>query len=121
LETSFDLAPPISWQTVSSGITTNGASFVFTLASIGKSPKQFFRLAFPCAPSPLVLSLQLSNNLVTVSWPSNEFRLETTFDLSPPAMWQTVSNGISNSGELRSFTFTNSAVNTKQFFRLAFP
>jgi fibronectin-binding autotransporter adhesin len=122
LETSYDLAPPITWQTVSSGITTNGASFVFTLASVSsKSPQQFFRLAFPCSSTPLVLSLQLSNHLVTVSWPSNEFRLETTFDLSAPATWQTVSNGINNLGGLRSFSFTNSPGTTKQFFRLAFP
>ena len=94
---------------------------MFTLANAGKSPKQFFRLAFPCSPSPLVLSLQLSNNLVTVSWPSNEFRLETTFDLSPPAAWQTVSSGISNNGGLRVFSFTNGPVTPKQFFRLAFP
>jgi len=121
LETSYDLSPPITWQTVSSGITTNGASFVFTLANVSKSPKQFFRLAFPCSPTPLSLSLQFSNNLVTVSWPSNEFRLETTFDLTPPATWQNVSSGISNIGGLRSFSFTNSPVISKQFFRLAFP
>jgi len=62
---------------VSSGIVTNGASFVLSLASSKAAPKQFFRLAFPCSQTPVTLSLRLSNDLVTVSWPSNAFRLAT--------------------------------------------
>jgi hypothetical protein len=123
LESTFDLGPPVFWQPVTSGITTNGSSFVFSLASISALPKQFFRLAFPCSASPVLasLSIQLSNNLVTVSWPSNVFRLETTFGVAPPVSWQTISNGILNSGSSRTFTFTNNPVVTNQFFRLAFP
>ena len=123
LETTFNLAPPVTWQTVSSGITTNGAAFVFSVPNISAVPQQFFRLAFPCSGSgtPVALSIQLSNNLVTVSWPSNAFRLETTFNLAPPISWQTLSNGIANSGALRSFTFTNNPAVRNQFFRLAFP
>lgn len=121
LETSYDLSPPITWRTVSSGITTNGASFVFSLANVVAAPKQFFRLAFPCSAAPLTLSLQLSNNLVTVSWPSNQFRLETTYALTPPVTWQTLSNNITDSDGLRVLTITNDPGVTNQFFRLAFP
>lgn len=121
LETSYDLASPVTWQTVTGGISTNGASFVFALPNLAAAPKQFFRLAFPCSPVPLTLSLQFSNNLVLVSWPSNEFRLETSFNLTPPVAWQTISNGITDNGAARTFTFTNSPAVPKQFFRLAFP
>jgi len=123
LETTFDLSSPVVWKTVTSGIITNGSSFVFSLANLSALPKQFFRLAFPCstALTPVSLSIQLSNNLVTLSWPSNAFRLETTFSVAPPVSWQTISNGINNSGPLRAFTFTNNPAVTNQFFRLAFP
>ncbi len=121
LETSYDLSPPIIWRTVSSGITTNNGSFVFALANVAAAPKQFFRLAFPCAPVPLLLSLHTSGNLVTVSWPSNEFRLESTFNLAPPVAWQTITAGISNTSTTRTFTFTNSPGIPQQFFRLSYP
>ena len=123
LETAFNLAPPVAWQAVTSGIATNGSSFVFSLTNNPAVPKQFFRLAFPCsgAPAPVSLSIQLSNNVVTVSWPSNSFRLEATLNLASPVSWQTISNGISNSGALRTFTLTNNPSVGKQFFRLAFP
>jgi hypothetical protein len=121
LETSSDLKPPVAWQTVGSGITTNGGSFLFSLPVTPSSAKQFFRLAFPCAPSPVSLSIQVSNQLVTLNWPSNAFRLETTFNLAPPVSWQTISNGISNLGASRTFTFTNNPAVINQFFRLAYP
>jgi hypothetical protein len=121
LETSLDLRAPVAWQTVGSGITTNGGLFLFSLPITSSSAKQFFRLAFPCAPVPVSLNIQISNELVAVSWPSNAFRLETTFNLAPPVSWQTISNGITNVGLLRTFTFTNNPTVTNQFFRLAFP
>jgi hypothetical protein len=121
LETSFDLAAPVTWQTVTGGISTNGTAFGFTLPSLAAAPKQFFRLAFPCAPVPLTLSLELSNNLVMVRWPSNEFRLETSFNLTPPVAWQTISNGLSDHGGQRVLTITNQPSVTNQFFRLAYP
>ena len=121
LETSFDLKPPVAWQTVGNGITTNGGSFVFSVPITSSSAKQFFHLAFPCSPAPVALSIQLSNKLVTVSWPSNAFRLETTFNLAPPVSWQAISNGINNAGQARTFTFTNDSTVTNQFFRLAYP
>ena len=120
LETTFDLKPPVAWQTVGSGITTNGGSFLFSLP-LTPVAKQFFRLAFPCAAAPVALSIQLSNKLVTVSWPSNAFRLETAFNLAPPVSWQTISTGISNIGESRTFTFTNNPSVINQFFRQANP
>jgi hypothetical protein len=121
LETAYDLTPPVLWQPITNTITTSGASFLFSLANPPALAKQFFRLAYPCAPVPVVLALQRSNNLMTLSWPSNAFRLETTFHLAPPVSWQTVNNGISNSGALRTITFTNNPDVTNQFFRLAFP
>ncbi|HEX5218164.1 MAG TPA: hypothetical protein VFZ59_01235 [Verrucomicrobiae bacterium] len=121
LETTFDLSPPVLWKTVSSGISTNGGSFLFSLASNNESSKQFFRLAFPCSVSPAALVLQINNNLVTVSWPSNHYRLETTFNLSPPVAWQPITTGISSTNGLRTFALTNGATVTKQFFRLAYP
>lgn len=121
LETSYDLAPPMTWRTVSSGISTNGASFLFSIANVSGAPKQFFRLAFPCSETPLFLSLQLSNNLVTVSWPSNQFRLETTFSLTPPITWQPLSNGITDTDGQRVLTIPNNPSVTNQFFRLANP
>ena len=123
LETTLDLAPPVFWQTVNSGIAINGDTFVFSLTNNPAIAKQFFRLAFPCstALTPVSLTLQLSNSVVTVIWPSNAFRLETTFNLAPPVAWQTVSNGISDVGAARAFTFTNNPAITNQFFRLAYP
>jgi fibronectin-binding autotransporter adhesin len=123
LETAFDLAPPVFWQPITSGISIRASSFVFSLTNTPGIARQFFRLAFPCSavPAPVSLSIQLSNNLVTVSWPSNAFRLEKAFALAPPASWQTVSQGISNDGPLRTFTFTNNPAITNQSFRLAFP
>ena len=114
---------PVFWQSVASGIVTNASSFVFSLTNQLGIPKQFFRLAFPCStvPAPVSLSIQLSNNLVTVSWPGNPFRLETTFNLAPPVTWQTINSGITNSGALSTFTFTNNSTVTNQFFRLIFP
>jgi T5SS/PEP-CTERM-associated repeat protein len=121
LETTFDLSPPVLWKTVSNGISTNGGSFVFSLASNGEFSKQFFRLAFPCSVSPVALVLQIDNNLVTVSWPSNAFRLETTFNLSPPVAWQPINTGITSTNGVRTFALTNDAAVAQQFFRLAFP
>jgi hypothetical protein len=122
LETAFDVTPPVLWQPVANGIVTNASSFVFSLTNTLGTPKQFFRLAFPCAPAPAPsLFIQLSSNLITVSWPSNAFRLEAALSLAPPVSWQTISNGLSNSGSLRNFTFTNHPAIPNQFFRLAFP
>jgi hypothetical protein len=122
LETAFDVTPPVLWQPVTGGIVTNASSFLFSLTNTLGTPKQFFRLAFPCASAPgPSLFIQLSNNLITLSWPSNAFRLETAFNLLPPISWQTLSNGISNNGSLHAFTLTNNPAIPNQFFRLAFP
>jgi hypothetical protein len=51
---------------------------------------------------------------------SSVFRLETAFNIAPPA-WQTISNGITDSGSLRTFSLANNPAVPNQFFRLAFP
>jgi T5SS/PEP-CTERM-associated repeat protein len=123
LQTTFDVTPPAVWHAVSAGISTNSSSFVFTFTSNPSTPKQFFRLAFPCsaAPTPVALSIQVSNKIITLSWPSTVFRLETAFNLAPPISWQTLSNGITQNGSLSALTFTNNPGIPNQVFRLSFP
>ena len=122
LETTFNLAPPVVWQTVTSGLSTNGASLVLTVTNNPSIPKQFFRLANPCTtPTPVALAFQVSNNVSSVSWPVGSFRLQTTFSLKSPVTWQSVSNGISTVGSFKVFTFTNNPSVTNQFFRLTYP
>ena len=70
---------------------------------------------------PPPVTIQGSGNQVTVSWPINAFRLETTFNLTPSVPWQTITNGLATNGQVCTFTFTNSADIPQQFFRLAFP
>jgi hypothetical protein len=55
-----------------------------------------------------------------IRWPTDAggFLLETSFDLSPPIHWQTVSNGLSDDGALRTFVLTNRPAVPQQFFRL---
>lgn len=122
LETTYDLSPPVVWQQVTSGIVTNGAVYVFSLTNT-TTPKQFFRLAFPCstAPAPVALAMQLNSGQLTVSWPGSAFRLETTFSLAPPVVWQTISDGIQQGEGFSMVTFTNNPNIPSQFFRLTFP
>jgi hypothetical protein len=122
LETTYDLSPPVVWQQVTSGIVTNGAVYVFSLTNT-TTPKQFFRLAFPCstAPAPMALSMQSNSGQMTVSWPDSAFRLETTFSLAPPVVWQTISEGIQQGDGFNTVTFTNHPDIPSQFFRLAYP
>jgi len=75
-------------------------------------------LSFPLPPT---LTIQCASNVFTVSWPSNAFRLETRFNLTPSASWQTISNGLATNGPVCTFTFTNSTDIQEQFFRVAFP
>ena len=122
LETTFNLAPPVVWRTVTSGLSTNGTSLVLTVTNNPSIPKQFFRLANPCTtPTPVALAFQVSNNVSSVSWPVGPFRLQTTFSLKPPVTWQSVSNGISTVGSFKVFSFTNNPSVTNQFFRLTYP
>jgi hypothetical protein len=123
LETTFNLAPPVVWQLVTSGITTNGATLILQVTNTAAVAKQFFRLANPCSsPSPVALAFQVSNNVSSVTWPvAGAFRLQTTFNLAPPISWQGVSNGIATVGANKVFTFTNNPTVTNQFFRLVFP
>jgi hypothetical protein len=74
-------------------------------------------------PSSPTLTIQRTNNVLTMSWSTNagDFRLETAFDLAPPVFWQEITNSISASGDLRTFTLTNDFAVPNQFFRLVFP
>jgi hypothetical protein len=121
LETSADLSLPVYWQPITGGVAINGGNFVLTLPNDPAVAKQFFRLAFPCNTESVTLVVERNNQLVTLTWPSHAFRLETTFNLAPPATWQTVTNGITSTGAGRTFTFTNNPAMTNQFFRLAYP
>ena len=47
LETTSDMTPPVSWQTISNGVTTNGQTCTFAFTNSAGIAKQFFRLAFP--------------------------------------------------------------------------
>jgi hypothetical protein len=47
LERTFSLAPPISWQTISNGLITNGPLLVFPFTISASPPSQFFRLSLP--------------------------------------------------------------------------
>jgi hypothetical protein len=70
----------------------------------------------PPAPT---LSLQFSNNVLLLTWPSNasDFALQTTFNLAPPAIWQPVTNG---TGTNSALIIVNPGI-PEQYFRLAFP
>jgi hypothetical protein len=123
LQTTYNLAPPVVWQPVTSGITTNGATLILQITNTTSIAKQFFRLSNPCSgPTPVALAFQTSNNVSSVTWPDGgAFRLQTAYSLSPPVTWQSVSNGIATLGANKIFTFTNNPSISNQFFRLVSP
>jgi hypothetical protein len=47
LERATNLSPPILWQTISTGITTNGGNKVFVVTNNPALPTLFFRLRSP--------------------------------------------------------------------------
>jgi hypothetical protein len=95
------------------------------LAATATSPTGSTSEFSPCTEVILqpALTVQHSNSVMAVNWSTNasSFRFETTFNLAPPASWQTITTGITANGSSRAFTFTNNAAITDQFFRLTFP
>ena len=55
-----------------------------------------------------------------ISWPTEAlgYVLECTGNLAPPASWQTVTNGITENGTLKSYSVTNEISATNRFYRL---
>jgi hypothetical protein len=47
LQTTYDLAPPMVWQPVTSGITTNGGTLILQVTNTASVTNQFFRLVSP--------------------------------------------------------------------------
>lgn len=103
--TATDVSGNTSEFSAGVGITTNGAaSPSLAIADSGDSGGDTAATA-------------------TVSWPSaaSFFTLETTDSLNPPVRWQTVTSGIVDVSGTKTFTATNSAGSTGQFFRLKKP
>ena len=75
------------------------------------------------APAPVNLAATRSGEMLTIAWPASAlgFALESTDNLSPPVTWQSVTNGITESGGLYSYAVTNNLAETGRFFRLRSP
>jgi hypothetical protein len=71
-------------------------------------------------PQGVLLSISGSNHMYTVSWASaaSGFQLENSASLLPPVQWQTISNGVSDSGVYKSYVFSNATAGGNRFFRL---
>ena len=68
-------------------------------------------------PAPL-LQIELSNDLVTLSWPAwaSNYLLETSGQLGSAGSWVAITNGITLSGQ--AFIFTQSSAGASAFYRL---
>lgn len=81
-----------------------------------------FSVAAPiaAAPSEVSLSMGRSNNTPTISWPSAAagFQLEATASIQSPVQWHTITNGIIDDGNLKTFVIPVGSAPTNQFFRL---
>jgi len=81
----------------------------------------------PCVPvindtNYVVLAFTVTNP-VTLFWPTAaaNFLLERATNLTPPTVWQVISNGIATDAGNKFFIITNDPVATNQFFRLRKP
>ncbi len=73
-----------------------------------------YRVTLPTLGLEPVLSIERSNTMVRISWPSaySNFLLQSTATLTPPA-WTVLASNLS--------TFSTVATNSARFFRLASP
>lgn len=71
-------------------------------------------------PQSVSLTITNSGSDVIVAWPAaaSAFALELTGTLNSTSQWQTVSSGITTTGEWKQFVVTNAPANTNRFFRL---
>jgi hypothetical protein len=75
------------------------------------------------APPQYSLSILHPNSAPLIVWPgsASAFILEWTPSLSPPVLWNAISNGIVMAGTNRTYAVTNSTTFSNQFFRLRRP
>jgi hypothetical protein len=101
-----DVVVPASSPSELSGLTS--------IAAGGSHSLGIFGLA-------LVLQAKVRGGDVILSWPTNvpNFKLQSTLNLRPPALWADWNGAVSTVGS--QFTVTNSAVGTDRYYRLIRP
>ncbi len=78
----------------------------------------------PVNPPELSIStVETGGGLFTLAWPANAagYILEATESLSPPTIWQEVTNGIIASGGIKSYTVTHDPGVPGRLYRLRLP
>lgn len=99
-----------------------GHQIVATATGVNGNTSEFSPQTTVSAGAPVSLSIGNSGGTPTVSWPAAAlgFVLEYTDNLSPPIHWQPVTDGIVESGGVKSYAVTNTPGVPMRFYRLQF-
>jgi parallel beta-helix repeat protein len=96
--------------------------FVTSTATDANGNTSEFSSGIPLAVGPQSFALSITNadGTVKVTWPAaaSLYRLEATGSLNPTWPWHTITSGIVELGQWRSYSVTNAAATGNQFFRL---
>jgi hypothetical protein len=109
----------ISLNNLVGNYTTSGATVKASFIS-GLNFPTYIAVAPPPTPSQPTLAIgKVSGNQLQISWPDNAgSELQTTTDLTPPVVWQPITNGIITSDGINSLVVTNLPGGENHFFSL---
>jgi len=117
-----NLAPPITWTTVTNLILTSAVEYI-NLGALPSQPEYFSLEAASAYQAPPALALSLlsgSNPVLTLSGNTgSQYSIQSAASLSPPIHWSTFTN-LTLANPVQSISL-GPATNGMQFFRAVQP
>ncbi len=106
---TFSAAPPADYFVTATATDANGNTSEFSSG-----------IPLAVGPQSFALSITNAGGTVNVSWPAaaSLYRLEATGSLNPTSQWRTITSGVVDLGQWKSYWVTNAAAASNQFFRL---